>query len=354
MSAPGPWVGDLDADGIAHAAVPSIERQWSPGRDVVALVSLVRALRRQRPIILHTHTPKVRILGPIAARLARVPIVVNTFHGVIWVDWPRRRRAPILFFERTAARLVDFELCQSGEDLDLLRGLGVVQRTRSARLGNGVNLQTFDPDRISGPAVRRRLGIPQGAIVVGTVGRLVWEKGYREFFAMAQRLRRDLPDVTVVAIGPNEPGVPDAVPSHVIQTLEHTHTVRFLGMRTDIPDLLAAMDVFVLPSHREGFPRSAVEAATMGRPLVLTDIRGCREVVRDGVNGFLVPPGDPESLWDRVRLLIQDRELRARFGKESRRIALAEFNEARVISATLEIYRRLLREKGLPHEATVG
>jgi glycosyltransferase involved in cell wall biosynthesis len=125
-------------------------------------------------------------------------------------------------------------------------------------------------------------------------------------------------------------------------------------MRTDIPDLLAAMDVFVLPSHREGFPRSAVEAAMMGRPLVLTDIRGCREVVRDGVNGFLVPPGDPESLWDRVRLLIQDRELRARFGKESRRIALAEFNEARVISATLEIYRRLLREKGLPHEATVG
>lgn len=345
ISAPGPWVQDLERGGVRHVAVPSLYRRWALLADARALAWLLAALRTYRPVIVHTHTPKGRMLGLVAARAAGVPIVVNTFHGLYGVEGSAFRRRLFLWLERLAARWSDFEFCQSREDLDTLHRARVASPARSAYLGNGVNLTRFDPARVDGRDTRARLGIPSNAVVVGTVGRLVWEKGYREFFAMAERLRRDNPSIAVLAVGPLEPGKRDALPRQVLDDLERRQVVRFLGMRTDMPELYAAMDVFVLPSYREGFPRSAVEAAAMGLPLVLANIRGCREVVADGENGYLVPVRDVEMLIDRVRCLINDPELRSRFGAASRRRALAEFDEQRVIATTLEVYRRLLEER---------
>lgn len=345
MSAPGPWVADLEADGVRHVAIPSLHRRWAPMADLVAFISLVRALGQCRPTIVHTHTPKARILGRLAARAAGVPIVVNTYHGLYGVEGGRLRRRLFLLLERAAARWSDFEFSQSLEDLQTLRSARVADPDRSAFLGNGVNLRQFDPDRLDRGGIRQRLGIGQQQVVVGTVGRLVWEKGYREFFAMAEALKRLEPGVVTLVVGPHEPGKRDAVPLAIVQDLERRGLVRFLGMRTDMADLYAAMDVFVLASYREGFPRAAVEAAAMGLPLVLTDIRGCREVATDGRNGFLVPVRDPARLVEAVRRLVQDQALRVRFGQESRRRALAEFDERRVIATTFDVYRRLLEEK---------
>lgn len=344
MSAPGPWVADLEADGVRHVAVPALERRWAPAADARAFVTLLSALRGCRPAIVHTHTPKARILGRAAARLAGVPIVVNTFHGLYGMEGALRRRL-YMVLERAAARWSDFDFSQSQEDLEALRASRVVSPDRSAYLGNGVNLQVFDPGRVDRHAVRSRLGINPEAIVVGTVGRLVWEKGYREFFAMAEALRRAMSETVILAVGPRDEEKRDAVPLSVVEDLQRRGVVRFLGMRTEMPELYAAMDVFVLPSYREGFPRAAVEAAAMGLPLVLTDIRGCREVARDGHNGYLVRPRDADALSAGVLRLIHDPGLRARFGQESRRRALAEFDERRVIGTTLEVYRRFLEEK---------
>ncbi len=345
MSAPGPWTVDLERDGVQHVPVPALERRWAPGADLRAFAALVAALRRWRPTIVHTHTPKARILGRLAARLAGVPIVVNTFHGLYGVEGAPLRRRLFLWLERFGARWSDFEFCQSREDLATLHQARVVSPGRSAFLGNGVNLTWFDPDRVNVRVVREELQIRPGTVVVGMVGRLVWEKGYHEFFAMAKALKKEDPDLVVLVVGPHEPGKRDAVPQDVIDDLNRRGVVRFLGMRTDMPAVLAALDVFVLPSYREGFPRAAVEAAAMRLPLVITDIRGCREVVTEGVNGYLVPTRDVERLVDRVRRLVRDRDLRARLGHESRRRALAEFDERRVITTTLSVYRRLLMEK---------
>ncbi len=351
MSAPGPWIADLRADGVQHIAVPALQRRWAPIADLRALVALAGALRRSRPDIVHTHTPKARILGRVAARVAGVPIVVNTFHGLYGIEGSRIRRGLFLRLERAGARWSDFELCQSREDLETLHRAGVVSQNRSAYLGNGVDLRVFDPEKVDGVAIRERLGIAPDAIVVGTVGRLVWEKGYREYLAMAEALKREIPRLVVLVVGPHEPGKRDAVPSSVVEDLSRRGIVRFLGMRTDMPELYAAMDAFVLASYREGFPRSAVEAAAMARPLVLTDIRGCREVVEEGRNGFLVPLHSVDGLVDRVRRLAADAGLRARFGRESRQRARVEFDEQRVIATTLGVYRRLLFEK---HGGSIG
>ena len=343
-SAPGPWVDDLRRAGVPHLAIPALQRRWAPLADVRALFGLVALLRRHRPAIVHTHTPKAGVLGRIAARLAGVPIVVNTVHGLYTPDGSAARRRAMLLLERLAARFSDFEFSQSREDLETLRRLRIVDPERSLFLGNGVSLERFDPARTDRDATRARLGIPPDAVVVGTVGRLVWEKGYREFFQMADALRA-APGTVVLVIGPADEEKADAVPPAVITDLAQRGVARFLGMRTDMPDLYAAMDVFVLASYREGFPRSAIEAAAMARPLVLTDIRGCREVVIPGRNGFLIPPRDAAALLTRVRELAGDAGLRARMGRESRSRAVAEFDERRVIATTLGVYRRLLQEK---------
>ncbi|MFQ5947502.1 MAG: GNAT family N-acetyltransferase, partial [Acidimicrobiia bacterium] len=204
-----------------------------------------------------------------------------------------------------------------------------------------------DPERVSGERRRRirrdQLGAEDEQIVVGAVGRLVAEKGFLELFEAATELDDRY---LVVVIGPQEPGKADALPRDALRSAEQAG-VRFLGMRTDIEHLYSAMDLFVLPSHREGFPRSAMEAAATGLPVVASDIRGCREVVEPGVNGLLVPARDPEALATAIRILGDDPVLREKMGRAGRLKAEDQFDERNVVRIVMDTYRRALRSKGL-------
>jgi glycosyltransferase involved in cell wall biosynthesis len=287
-------------------------------------------------------------MGRIAARLVRVPIVVNTTHGFYASpDDPWARRVSVLALERFAARFSDLELYQSEEDLEWARRSRVISPSRSLLLGNGVNIREFDPSRVSAQertAVRRELGIPDDAVLVGTVARLVLEKGYRELFAAAARIHASLPEVRFIAVGPQDPDKSDAIGRDELDRA--APDVIFTGHRRDILPLLAAMDIFVLPSWREGVPRSAIEAAAMGKPLVLTNIRGCREVARHGIDGLLVPPRDSRRLARAIEQLIRDPELRKRMGAAARTRVEERFDERTVIDLIVAQYRSLLARHG--------
>ena len=179
------------------------------------------------------------------------------------------------------------------------------------------------------------------------VGRLVWEKGYREVFAAATRLRARAPSARVVVVGPVDPEKRDAL-DRGRRRRGPRAGVTFLGMRDDVEDLYAGMDLYVLASHREGFPRSAMEAAAMGLPVVATDIRGCRQVVDDGTTGRLVPVRDAGALTDAIADLVADPDARRAMGTAARRKARREFDQRRVIDLTLEVYSALL------HRIAVG
>ena len=345
ISAAGEWSPRLVREGLQHIALPHLRRSWTPLDDARAFAALVRIFRKHRFDIVHTHNPKTGVLGRVAARLAGVPVVVNTVHGLYGTDGGALRRTLFLGMERLAAACSDFEFCQSGEDLDLLRRLRIIRPDRSMFIGNGVDLSVFDPAAVDRASVRAHLGVDDQTLVVGAVGRLVWEKGYREFFEAAERIRATHPQVRFIAVGPFDDDKNDAVPPAVVDDLERRGIVRFLGLRDDMPAIYCAMDLFVLPSHREGFPRSAVEAAAMGLPLVLTNIRGCREVVADGRNGLLIPPRDAGALEAAVRRLIADPDTRRAFGEANRRLAQAQFDEHRIIALIVDAYRRLLAEK---------
>ena len=347
ISAPGPWVDEIEAAGISHVALPASTRGVAPLADLKAAWQLWKILRADPPDILHTHNPKPGLYGRILGRLAGVPVVINTVHGLYAApDDPAVKKAIVYVLEAIAARFSDKELVQSREDLALMERLHMVHRGQGQLLGNGVDLEKFNPDRgdLPGrPQMRAQLGVTDEQVVVGMVGRLVAEKGYPELFEAAA----ELPDnYVVVAIGPDDPDKPDALPREVVEAAEHAG-VRFLGMRTDVDALYQALDVFVLPSHREGFPRAAMEAAAMGLPVIATDIRGCREVVDDGINGVLIPVRSPSVLKAAIERVGSDPDARQRMGEASRRKAQMSFDEKLVVHRVLEAYRSVAAEKGL-------
>jgi glycosyltransferase involved in cell wall biosynthesis len=286
----------------------------------------------------------------MAAKATRVPLVVNTVHGLYALPGdPWVKRAAVYGAERLAATCSDAELVQNEEDVETLTHLRV-PRAKLHLLGNGIDLARFDPD---GPLaagrdrLRQEWGIAEDEVVCGLVGRLVREKGYEEVFTAARDLRSRCPRLRIVVVGPSDPHKDDAVPAAIIEEAE-AHGVTFLGYRDDTEALYTAMDLYVLASWREGFPRSAMEAAAMGLPIVATDIRGCRQVVDDGVTGRLVPVRDPAALADAIAELADDDELRKRYGAAARAKAQAEFDQQRVIDLTLSVYAQLGVRRGRP------
>lgn len=356
ISAPGPWVHDLEKEGIRHIPWPHATRAWAPLSDARALAELVKILRRERFDIVHTHNPKPGILGRPAARLSGVPCIVNTVHGLyVTPEDHLVRRICVLALERAAARLSNLELYQSEEDLTWARRIRLVGETKSLLLGNGTDTGRFDPSAVPPArraALRSSLGIPEDAQVVGAVGRLVAEKGYRELFTAARLVRRAKPHVAFLVVGAPDPEKADAVTEAEIERA--AADVVFAGWREDVRDLLAIMDVFVLASWREGVPRSAIEAAAMAKPMVLTDIRGCREVARHEQEALLVARQDPEGLAGALTRLLDDRDLARSLGAAARARACARFDESKVAGAVVTSYRRLLEEKGLRATAMGG
>lgn len=348
-SAPGLYVEDLREEGIPHHPVPSLTRSWTPGQDARALAELRRLFRRERPDIVHTHNPKSGVLGRVAARMARVPVVVNTVHGLYAnPGLAPVRRALIATAERLAGRFSHHELFQSWEDYERAVRTRMVRADRATWLGNGVDVRRFRPSAVDPETVarlRKMWGAPEGSFVVGTVGRLVREKGYEELFEAARRVRAAGAGVLFVAVGPEEPGKADRLGRDALARGRDAGVV-FHGEGSEMPPIYAAFDLFVLPSHREGVPRSAIEASAMARPVVATDIRGCREVVADGETGLLVPVRDPGGLAQAVLRLAGDREEARRMGEAARTRAGSRFDEDQVIRRTLDVYRRLLRERG--------
>jgi glycosyltransferase involved in cell wall biosynthesis len=336
-SAPGPYVDGLQADGIAHHPLRHATRSTAPQRDLAALVELHRLFRRLRPDIVHTHNPKPGVYGRLAARTARVPRVVNTQHGLYAQPGdPRRRRWPVYALERLAASCSDIELVQNPEDIATLARLGVSRR-KLWFLGNGIDLQRFRPQPEVRAAVRAELGVADGDIVVGAVGRLVAEKGYVELFEAARTVMVRHRQVRVVIVGPDDRQKGDALEPAQIDAARAAG-VRFLGRRDDVDRLYQALDVYVLASHREGWPRSAMEASACGVAIVATDIRGCRQVVDDGRTGLLVTPRSADALASAVERLVADAPLRRSLGSTAAARAVERFDQATVVATTMRAY----------------
>ncbi|ADU49135.1 glycosyltransferase [Intrasporangium calvum] len=338
FSAPGPYVKRVEALGVRHIPLTALTRAWDPLRDGRAFFQLLRALRRLDLDVLHTHNPKTGVMGRIAGRLARVPVVVNTCHG-LWAspEDSLAKRTFVYGLEAIAARFSDYELFQNAQDEATLRRF--LKRGRHRVVGNGVDLARFTPDPEGRRRVRAELGIADDELLVGTVGRRVREKGLAEFAEAARTLAGK---ATFVWVGPEDDTDADAASID-------TRAVRFVAERTDMPAVYSAFDVFVLASYREGFSRASMEAAACGLPMVLTDIRGCREVGDDAIHLLLAPVRDGAALASAVERLIGDATLRTGLAASARERALGEFDQRAVAGASLDTYTAVARRRHLRH-----
>lgn len=344
ISAPGPDVPALEAAGIRHLAVP-MTRRMTPVADFRALLQLASLLRREQFDIIHTHNPKPGLIGQIAARLAGVPIVVNTIHGLYFHEQsPWLRRTVFSSLEHLAAMCSDRILSQSREDVDTLLALRVCRPELIRHLGNGIDISRFVPGIVPADVVARErasLNLGDGP-VVGFVGRLVAEKGLPELLEAAAILRARVPAVRFLIVGPADDKKADALSPESAQTYGVADICRFVGMRNDMPLMFALMDVFALPSHREGVPRSPMEASAMGVPSVVTDVRGCREVVEHERTGLIVPVKSPQALAQGILRLLEQPDDARRWGRAARELAETRFDERRIFEVVAEEYDRLL------------
>jgi glycosyltransferase involved in cell wall biosynthesis len=337
----GSLIEEARAQGISLTIMPDLLRQVSPLHDFKAIIALSRLIRHGGYKIVHTHSSKAGILGRLAARLAGAPVIVHTVHGWSFHDYmpPIARRIYILL-ERWVARFSDAIVVVTQKDIEKGLNAGIGHRGQYHLIRSAIPLDEFDPRLADGIPIRRQLVLPLDAVVVGTIGRFSAQKNPLDWIRVASLIGSARPQVRFLLVGdgPMRPQVEAAIKQSNL-----AERVVLTGLRRDAPQLLAAMDVFLLTSLWEGLPRTIPEAQAMGLPVVANRADGTTEAVQDGLSGYLCSPGDLDSIAERVITLVDQPVLRDEMGRRGRSAALAEFDLSKMLEGIDQLYQQLLK-----------
>lgn len=308
-------------------------RGMNPFMELGALIRLTAIYRRGKPDLVHHVAMKPVLYGTLAARLAGVPHIVNALAGMGWLFTSAKLMARFIkplvrlsfrFLLRQTSVIV-----QNPDDAALMAsvGLGRVCLIR----GSGVDTEVFLP-----------MPEPKGTPLVVLPARMLWDKGVGEFVEAARQLKARGVVARFALVGEPDPENPATVPEAQLAAWHAETVIEWWGQRANMPQVYAQAHIVCLPSYREGLPKSLLEAAACGRPIVTTDVPGCREIVRNGGNGVLVPVRDAPALAEALASLIADPDMRRRMGESGRAIAVSEFSQERVIAETLAAYREAM------------
>lgn len=330
-----------------------LNRRMNPISDLVTIGQLVALFRKTKPQIIHTFDTKLNVWGRLAAKLAGVPIIIGTITGLGSTLGNGSLKSQLISWiykqlQTIACRQSDLTIFQNHDDARLYIETGVISKQKTKIiLGSGVSTDYFSPERFSETEkvqIRHELGIQSDAILVTMVSRVIRSKGVIEYAAAAKNISADHSKVRFLLIGQEDKENQDVLNSTELGELKQS--VIWPGPKSNIAAVLASSDIFVLPTaYAEGIPRVLLEAASIGLPIITTQSPGCNEVVEDGVNGFLVPVGDGDALGKAILKLIQQPELRKRFGTVSRHQAITNFDLAVVTAQTRSAYQQLLANK---------
>ena len=341
ISPPGEYGEVLREEGFRWEPVPMNRRSLNPLRELGVLRHLVRVYRRERPDVVHHFTVKCVIYGAIAAAMARIPARVNAVAGMGYVFTNPAVTARILrpivrglmraAMNNSRSRLV----LQNNDDVAGFVDAKLADRDKIRLIrGSGVNTERF--------AFRDAKRGHDGVFRVLLAARLLSDKGIFEYVDAARQLKGEGLRIDFLLAGAPDSGNPASIVQSQLDAWAQEGVVELLGQVRDMAELLSRVDVAVLPSYREGLPKSLIEAAASGLPLVTTDVPGCREVVAHEVDGLIVPVRDAGALADAIRRLYENPEWARELGRAARKKALAEFDERIVIEKTLDVYRELV------------
>lgn len=333
--------GRLSGGAYAYEEFPALVRQVSPAHDLRALGALRRRLEQLQPDVVHTHSSKAGILGRIAAHRAGVPVIVHTIHGMSFNRTQARpTRALYAALERRCARRCQAIVSVADAMTRQALAAGVGRPEQYVTVRSGMVTADFDPARQDGRAVRHAWGVPDDAIVVGTVARLFKNKGYEQLIEAMPAAVREEPRLRFVWVGD---GAHRAEYESALTRLGLRDRVTITGLLPpdEMPRVLSGMDLIAHASQWEGLPRAVVQGMLMGKPAVCFDLDGAPEVVIPGETGELAAPGDVGAFSGAIVNLARDAALRARYGAEGRRRCLVEFDHDRMVGALEGLYERL-------------
>lgn len=323
--------------GLKLIPITMVRNGRNPWTEFLSICELVRIYRSERPDLVHHVALKPVVYGSLAARISGVPRVVNAIAGMGFVfasqSWKARILRPVLkcsmriLLNRPNTRII----LQNPDDFSMLVEAGIADPERTDLiLGSGVDVEQFRPFPDPGG---------ETMVMVMMVSRMLWDKGVGEFVEAARLVKSEGRRARFVLVGDSDTENPGTVPRARLKAWNDEGTVEWWGHRNDMPAVLAQSHIVCLPSfYREGVPKSLIEAASCGRPIVTTDSPGCREIVKDGENGFLVPVRDSAALAVAVRKLVDDPHLRRRFGARGRELVIERFSLEKVVTDTLSVY----------------
>ena len=329
----------IEAAGLHWHPIPLSRSGVNVFAELRTIFALFRLYRSLRPDVIHHVTTKPVLYGTFAARVARMPAVVNALAGLghVFYDTGANRllRSAVLAAYSIALRHPNVHfIFQNDDDRDVfLRRRWVRPEAVTMIRGSGVDVRRFLP------AQERRS--PGPTIVLAS--RLLWAKGVAEFVEAAGRLKERGSGARFVIVGEPDPDNPGSIPLAQLQAWASAGNVEYWGRREDMPEVLADADVFCLPTYyREGVPKAVIEAAACGLPVITTDTPGCRDIVHDGENGLLIAPRNVDSLEQALEKLLRDPMLRRRMGDAGRARVMEQFSLPQVVNATLKIYEDVL------------
>lgn len=343
VSSPGPWMAGVRAiEGVKVIEVP-MERRISPFKDLRSLCRLYNVIRAERPDIVHSFTPKAGLLAMMAAKLARIMVRVHTFTGLVFPTASGLKKRLLMTTDKLTCSCATNIIAEGqGVRKDLINAGITKKEVRVLGHGNirGIDLTYYNrtpevvelADKLRAPDVFTFL----------FVGRVVRDKGIVELVQAFERICSDNRPVRLVLIGPFESDV-DPIPEDIRQRLGENPAIITTGEITGV-DLLAwyaASDCFVLPSYREGFPNTVIEAGAMGLPSIVTDINGSNEIISDGVNGLIVPPHNGEALLEAMRKVLDDKCFRESAALVCRDMIASRFEEGQVRVSLLNFYSEI-------------
>lgn len=345
----GPHEGSMRDLATSHGVEPRVLRELgrevSPINDLRATLAMYRLIRATRPHIVHTHMAKAGTAGRVAARLARVPIIVHTFHGHTFHSyWGPVKSAVFLQIERTLGAVTDCVVAITEAQKADIANYGVAPLSRITTIPLGLEIEPMlEAEQYRGH-LRADLGVPAGRPLIGIVARLVPIKAHEVFLEAAVRIRAEAPDATFLIIGDGERRSDLEAMAQQLGVMDAT---RFVGWRTDMREVYADLDVVTLCSNNEGSPVALIEALAAARPVVSTNVGGVPNVVQDGESGLLVPSRDPGAFAEAVLTMLRDPDRAAAFGQAGRRAVFPRHASGRLVQDVERLYLGLAREKGL-------
>ena len=340
VSSPGEELDKVaQREGIRTIAVP-MERKISPFKDLVSLFRLIRLFHREKPWMVHSLTPKAGLLAMTAAWICRVPVRIHMFTGLVFPTTSGLKQKILM--------ATDSITCACATNV-LPEGKGVKRDLEHFRITskplqiigngniNGIDLEFFDrtPEVLEQAEKYRK----EEVVTFCFVGRIVRDKGMNELVAAFQRLHQAYPNTRLVLVGPFEEKLDPVLPE-TRQAIEQHAAIEWMGWQNDIRPFLAASEVFVFPSYREGFPNVVLQAGAMGLPSIVTDINGSSEIITEGVNGSIIPSQDEEALYKAMEKLL-DTEERRKLAQQARPQIANRYERKALWKELLKFYRSL-------------